>query len=199
MDRPIDGHETDGVTGEAGHHTPLPGKQIRDRHWAADMRSAIRCTSAFLGLLLLADAAAGTFTALRAVLWSGLALLLFLVLMPTRVTAGEGWLAVRTLSGTRRVRTDRLVSVRTTGRAGQRLMLRDALGGGVEFDTQALVANPALWHRLDADARVSTARGHTARHLAALSALATRIDRETAWTVFKVSGLAAESPDPPAH
>jgi hypothetical protein len=199
MDRPVDGDETDGAIGAAGRHMPPPGTQIRDRHWAAEMRSAVRCASAFLGLLLLVDAAAGTFTALRAVLWSGLALLLFFVLMPPRVTAGEGWLSVRTLLGTRRVRTDRLISARTTGHAGQRLVLRDALGGRVEFDPQILVANPALWHRLDADARVSATRGHTAQRPAALSTLATRIDRETAWTVFKVSGLAAESDDPPAH
>ncbi|WP_455358799.1 hypothetical protein [Streptomyces sp. SYSU K21746] len=46
-----------------------------------------------LALLLLTDGASGGITVPRAVLWTGLAVLLFVVLLPPRVTAGEGWLA----------------------------------------------------------------------------------------------------------
>ncbi|MFI6808112.1 hypothetical protein ACIBO6_24370 [Streptomyces luteogriseus] len=144
------------------------------------------------------DEAAGTFTAARAALWSGLALLLFLVLFPPRVTAGAGWLAVRGPLRTRRVRTDRLVSVRASGHAGQRLVLRDALGGRVELDSKTLVANPPLWRRLDTDTR-EAATCHQFRHPQALREVAQRVDRETAWTVFKVSGLTDDSDEPSTH
>ncbi|MFF4546057.1 hypothetical protein [Streptomyces sp. NPDC001435] len=180
----------------AGHPGPY-GNGVVDRRWASDLRTALLCVGSFLGLLFLVDAAAGTFTAARAALWGGLALLLFLVLMPPRVAVGEGWLAVRTLRGTRRVRTDRLVAARTTGHEGQRLVLRDALGGRVEFDTQVLVANPGLWHRLSTDACISTSGSPTSPCLEALRSLSERIDRETAWAVFKVSGLAAETDETP--
>ncbi|MCI3238842.1 MULTISPECIES: hypothetical protein [Streptomyces] len=189
------GHEAD----RSGRGSGAPGlrqNRLVDRRWAPDLRTALLATGSFLGLLLLTDAAAGTFTAQRAGLWSGLALLLFHTLMPDRVAADEGWLAVRTLLATHRVRTDRLVEVRATGHAGQRLVLRDAFGGRVEFDTQVLVDNPDLWHRLDTDARTSPAAGHTVSCRASLSALAQRIDRETARAVFHVSGLTEEPKDP---
>ncbi|MFF9114768.1 hypothetical protein ACF09Y_03925 [Streptomyces massasporeus] len=147
-------------------------------------------------MLVPVDAAAGTFTAARALLWLGLALLLFLVLMPPRVTAGEGWLAVRTLRGSRRVRTDRLVAARVTGHACQRLVLRDALGGQADFDIQVLLANPALWHRLGTDAQASADGDRHGTPLSALHTLSDRIDRETARAVFKVSGMTAEADEP---
>jgi len=192
----------DGRTGAIGEHQLLHKCQVGDHRWAADLRSALLCACSFLGLLLLVDEAAGTFTPARATLWNGLALLVFLVLLPPRVTAGEGWLSVRGPLRTRRVRTDRLVSARTLGSARQRLVFRDALGGRVELDPQVLVANPPLWHRLDTDIRVAAARGHLPDHPAALRELSERIDRETAWTVFKVSGLGdegQESGEPPAR
>lgn len=192
----------DGRAGALGDRS-LPHRcQVGDHRWSADLRSALLCGCSFLGLLLLVDDAAGTFTAARAALWSGLALLLFLALFPPRVTAGEGWLSVRGLLRTRRVRTDRLVSARTLGSARQRLVFRDTLGGLVELDPQVLVANPPLWHRLDTDIRVAAARGHLPDHPPALRELSERIDRETAWTVFKISGLADEADEPnepPTH
>ncbi|MFF7794022.1 hypothetical protein [Streptomyces sp. NPDC007991] len=120
---------------------------------------------------------------------TGLALVLFLVLVPPRITAGEGWLRVRGPLGRRQVRTDRLVSVRTTGNAGQRLVLRDSLGGRVEFDPRVLIANPSLWHHLDTDARGSAPRGRLREGSAALDHLAHRVDRETTLAIFRISGL----------
>ncbi|MFF7161214.1 hypothetical protein ACFZBP_07445 [Streptomyces sp. NPDC008086] len=164
-------------------------EHLGDHRWFADLRGAVVCAGSFLGLLLLVDEAAETFTAARGALWSCLALLLLLVLFPPRVTAGEGWLTVRGVLRTRRVRTDRLVAAYTPGRTGRRLVFLDAYGSRVELDAQVLVANPPLWHHLDTDIRVAAARGHLSEHPAALRDLSERIDRETAWTVFKISGL----------
>ncbi|MEU2864600.1 hypothetical protein ABZ672_40770 [Streptomyces mirabilis] len=189
----------DGGTGAAHERTLPQESQVCDHRWARDLRSAIACTSTFLGLLLLVDAAAGTFTPTRVALWSGLALLLFLVLFPPRVTAGEGWLVVRTPLRTRRVRTDRLVSAHTLGSASRRLVLRDSLGGRAELDPQALVANPQLWHRVGTDIRVAAAQGHLCQPPAALSELSEQIDRETAWAVFEISGLTDGADESSAH
>jgi hypothetical protein len=176
-----------------GRHPTSRGHEIIDREWTADLRTTLVCVGSFLALLVLVDAAAGTFTVARAAMWVGLALLLFLVLVPPRVTAGEGWLAVRTLRGNRCVRTDRLVSAHTSGHACQRLVLRDALGGRVEFDSQVLIANPALWHRLDTNAHSTACDDHATVRLAALRRLSERIDRETVRAVFKISGMATET------
>ncbi|WP_238431808.1 hypothetical protein [Streptomyces cavernae] len=94
----------------AGERTAPPGNRAHDRHWAAEMRSTIRCTGTILGLLLLVDALADTLTPTRAALSCGLALLLLLILFPPRITAGVGWLVVRGPWAGHRVRTDRLVS-----------------------------------------------------------------------------------------
>ncbi|MGW4985296.1 hypothetical protein [Streptomyces mirabilis] len=61
-----------------------------------DLRSSIRCAAVLLALLMI-DWGEGTLTALRGVLWAGLGALLFLVLYPPRVTAGQGWLSSRGL------------------------------------------------------------------------------------------------------
>ncbi|WP_405880462.1 hypothetical protein OG762_18740 [Streptomyces sp. NBC_01136] len=167
----------------------LPAEVARDRFWAKDLRSSIRCAAALLALLLLIDWGAGTLSTPRAVLWGTLAVLLFLVLYPTRVAAGEGWLTSRGLLRARRVRTDQLVSVRCLDGVGQRLVLRDTSGARVEIDPRVLVCNPPLWHRLDEDARVSALRGTLTCGGTALHRVSERIDRETALTVFKVSGL----------
>ncbi|MER5905160.1 hypothetical protein ABT150_34630 [Streptomyces mirabilis] len=127
-----------------------------DRRWAGDLRSSIRCAAVLLALLLVIDRGEGTLTALRAALWAGLGALLFLVLYPPRVTAGEGRLSSRGLLRKRRVRTDLLVSVR-------------CLDGE--------------------DAQKSAASGSLACGATALRKVSERIDRETALTVFRVSGL----------
>lgn len=168
---------------------PAPAEVAYDRLWAQDLRSSIRCSAVLLALLLLIDGAAGTLTPARAALWVTLGLLLFLVLHPTRVAAGEGWLSTHGLLRTRRVRTDRLVSVRCLDGVAQRLVLRDTSGASVEIDPRVLVANPPLWHRIDEDARVSALRGTMTCGATALRRVSERIDRETAMTVFKVSGL----------
>lgn len=169
--------------------TPPPGEVAHDRRWAEDLRSSIRCAAVLLALLLLIDWGAGTLSTPRVALWVTLAALLFLVLHPARVSAGEGWLASRGLRGTRRVRTDHLVSVRCLDGVSQRLVLRDTFGARVEIDPRVLVTNPPLWHRLDEDARVSDLRGSLTCGATALRRVSERIDRETALTVFKVSGL----------
>ncbi|MCC9156346.1 hypothetical protein LZP81_16055 [Streptomyces parvulus] len=166
-----------------------PAGTAHDTRWAGDRRGAVRCAVALLAALQLLDLAAGTAAPARSVLWAALALLLFAVLCPPRVTAGRGWLAARGLLREHRVRTDRLVSVRCVDGVSQRLVLRDAFGGRVELDPATLVANPPLWYRLAEDTRLSVASGSLTRGGAALGRLAERVDRETARAVFEVSGL----------
>lgn len=129
---------------------------------------------------------------MRAALWVALAVLLLLVLFPTRVAAGAGWLTSRGLLRERRVRTDDLVSVRCLEGVSLRLVLRDAFGGRVEIDPAVLIANPPLWHRVDEDVRSSVTRGSLLCGGTAMRRLSERIDRETAATVFKVSGVESE-------
>ncbi|MFI6352247.1 hypothetical protein ACIBJF_06170 [Streptomyces sp. NPDC050743] len=122
-------------------------------------------------------------------LWLALALLLFLVLFPARVSAHGNWLTSRRLLVERRVRTDQLVSVRCLKGVSQRLLLRDAHGARVEIDPEVLVSNPVLWHRLEEGARKAAAEGLLLCGQTALHRLAARVDRETALAVFKASGL----------
>ena len=146
---------------------------------------------ALLALLLVVDAAYGTLNAVRSCLWAALALTLFLILLPPRVTAGPGWLATRDLLRTRRVRTDRLVSVVWSDGVAQRLVLKDSDGGLVPLDPRVLIDNPRLWHLLDAGARVSQERGTLEYGTVALRRLSSKVDGETAKAVFKASGMDA--------
>jgi hypothetical protein len=168
---------------------PDVARPVHDRRWAGDLFSAVRCGAVLLGLLLLIDWGAGTLSLRRGALWSALAVLLFLVLCPDRVLAGEGWLSSRRLLRTRRVRTDRLVSVRCLDGITQRLVLKDAHGERVELDPRVFVHNPDLWHRLHEDALTSLAHGSLLCGATALDQVSERIERETARTVFKVSDL----------
>ncbi|WP_369367715.1 hypothetical protein AB5L52_36200 [Streptomyces sp. CG4] len=160
-----------------------------DRDWRADVCTALRCAGVLLGLLLGVDWAAGSLTWWRGGLWGVLALLLLLVLFPVRVSAGAGWLAVRRLLVTRRVRTDLLVAVRPLDGVAQRLILRDTLGNRVEIDPEVLIRNPDLWYLLDEGVRVSEAAGTLLCGTTALHRLARRVDRETALGVFRVSDM----------
>ncbi|MCX4733758.1 hypothetical protein [Streptomyces sp. NBC_01363] len=160
-----------------------------DHGWAADLRFAIHCSVALFGLLLTVDAAAGRLTWPRALLWTGLAALLCAVLVPPRVRAGVGRLSCRGLLRERTVRTDRLVSVRWSDGVAQRLVLRDTDDCRVEVDPEVFLANPALWHRLDEDARGCVERGTLRCGVTALRQLSDRIDRRHARTVFTISGL----------
>ncbi|WP_251021607.1 hypothetical protein [Streptomyces sp. ISL-98] len=177
------------VPGRARDRVEPPGTYASNAGWAGDLRSAAGCAALLVVLLLLIDGGSGSLTAPRAVLWTGLAVLLLVVLFPARVTAGEGWLASRSLLCERRVRTDQLVAVRWSDGVAQRLVLRDLDGGRVELDPLVLVANPPLWRLLDAGARTSLGRGTLLCGATALKQLSQRIDGETAQTVFKVSGL----------
>ncbi|MEU6575789.1 hypothetical protein [Streptomyces sp. NPDC046805] len=182
-------HRDDALHDVAGAHPRNMRPVVDDRCWARDVVSAVRCATALLGMLFLIDWAAGDLTWWRGVLWVVLAVLLFLVLLPARVRAGEGWLSCRRLVRTREVRTDLLVSVHCPDSVSRRLVLRDALGGRTELDPQVLLDNPALWHRLDEDARKSAASGTLRCGTTALRRVSEHIDRETALNVFRASGL----------
>lgn len=183
------GHSHD-ARDDAVHSHEQPSAEVtHDRRWAADLRSAIHCSTVLLALLLLIDWGNDSLTTVRSGLWAGLAALLFVILFPPRITAGEGWLASRGLLPERRVRTDLLVSVHCQDEVSQRLRLRDALGGRVEIDPRVLVNNPELWHRLNEDTQKSVACGSLTCGETALRLLSERIDRQTAQSVFKVSGL----------
>ncbi|MFF4546067.1 hypothetical protein [Streptomyces sp. NPDC001435] len=153
------------------------------------MRTTCQSTLAFLVMLLAVDTCAGTLNAIRAVLWTGLALLLFLVLAPPRVETGEGWLRPRWLWREHLVRTDRLVSVRWSQRGAQRVILRDADGARIEVGPEVLAADPALWRLVETGARASSEQGRLWRGHSALRKLSRRIDSETALAIFRISGL----------
>lgn len=178
MGRPDDAHA------QAPAHA-----SAHDRLWRRDLRDTSGCAGALLVLLLVVDHLTGHFTLWRGALWLALAVLLFVVLYPARVRAGEGWLSSRGLLRERRVRTDRLVSVRCLDGISQRMVLRDELGGRVEIDPAVLVTNPDLWHRVSEDSRHSLTSGTLTCGATALRRIAERVERETAETVFKVSGL----------
>ncbi|MET8416947.1 hypothetical protein ABZV41_14705 [Streptomyces sp. NPDC005098] len=172
IDRPAPGRE-------AGRGEP-PGTSASDDGWTAELRAACGCSALLLGLLLLIDMSSGRLTGLRALLWVALAVLLFVVLVPPRVTAGEGWMASRGLLRRRQVRTDCLVGVRWSDGVSLRLVLRDLDGARVEVDPRVLIANPQLWQLLDAGARSSLGRGTLLCGATALRQLSERIDREPA-------------------
>ncbi|MFE9096940.1 hypothetical protein [Streptomyces sp. NPDC007264] len=151
--------------------------------------SSLRCAAVLLVLLLVLDWATVRFALWRAALRLALAGLLFAVLRPARVSAGECWLSSRRLLRERRVRTDLLVSVRCLDGISPRLLLRDAFGGRVELDPDVLVTDPQLWYRLDEGARKSAADGTLLYGATALRRISQRVDRETARAVFKASGL----------
>jgi hypothetical protein len=177
------------VSGHRADRALPPHGTAYDTGWAGSVRFATGCAVLLLGLLVTVDTTAGHLTWPRALLWAGLGALLFVVLVPSRVSAGSGWLASRGLLRTRIVRTDRLVSARWTDGISQRLVLRDAEHNGVEVDPRALVANPALWGFLNEDIRACVTRGTVRYDVPAFEQLAARIDNETARTVFKVSDL----------
>ncbi|MFF7729933.1 hypothetical protein [Streptomyces sp. NPDC008001] len=166
--------------GRPGARTPGGEVLAHDRRWRREARAAWYCGGALAGVLLIADLARGGLDGPRAVCWTGLGALLTAVLLPPRVTAGDGWLAVRGLLGEKRVRTDLLTRVHRADGMTPRLVLRDAGGNRVELDPQVLVANPLLWHRLDGGARRARASGLLQEGGAPLAELAERIDGEGA-------------------
>lgn len=161
-----------------------------DRRWAGDARSAAGCALGFLALALALDTAAGSLSAARAGLWAGLAVLVLAVLVPPRVTAGDGWLSVRGALRTRTVRTDTLVAVRQHQGPGAHLLLYDAFGHRVQVDPRTLIANPLLWHLLEAGAHRSRERGVLRHGSQVLAHLGDAVDGPRARAVFRVSGMA---------
>ncbi|MEV6806967.1 hypothetical protein [Streptomyces sp. NPDC051132] len=182
-------HRDDTRPQTTGSQPSGTGAVAYDRDWPGEVRGAVRCAGALLALLLGIDGAAGSLNWWRGALWLLLALLLYLVLYPARVSAGPGWLATRRLLCTRRVRTDLLTAVRPVDGVSQRLLLRDALDRRVEIDPEVLVRNPHLWYRLDEGARRAEAAGLLVSGTTALHDLARRLDSETALGVFRASGM----------
>ncbi|GLW01824.1 hypothetical protein ABTX82_28835 [Streptomyces lavendulae] len=172
----------------AGHGEPSE-PLAQDIHWAAGRRSAFGVTSLLFTTVLVLDAAGGRLDVARGFLWTGVAALVFVILFPLRVSTRPGLLIARGLLVEHSVRTDCLVSVRWSDGVSRRMVLRDTEGSRVEIDPTVLVRNPAMWRRLDTDTRTSIERGTLLCGATALRQLAERIDRETAHTVFKVSGL----------
>ncbi|MEV0374754.1 hypothetical protein AB0I10_34070 [Streptomyces sp. NPDC050636] len=155
------------------------------------MRAALWCSAVLLALMLLVDIANRTLVPWRFLCWTAVALVLFAILYPPRVTAGGHWLVSRGLLRTRRVRTDLLVLVRRSDGMAPRLVFRDAVGGRVELDPKVLTANPMLWHQLDQGVCRSRGCGLLRCGAAPLQALADRIDHDGARAVFEASGLEA--------
>lgn len=138
---------------------------------------------------LLVDWDAGSLTPLRALLWVTLASAACAVLLPQRVSAGPGWLAVRTPWRRRVVRTDALAAVRQYDGVSSHLVLRDVHGHRLELDPRILAADPLLWHELDTGVRRSLERGTLRQGADVLDRLGHRIDEETAQAVLRASGL----------
>ncbi|MFD7326310.1 hypothetical protein ACFV9D_35440 [Streptomyces sp. NPDC059875] len=157
--------------------------------WPGEARYAIGCAALLLGASLLIDAGAHGLTLLRTAGWITLAAALLVILLPVRVSAGPGRLTVQGLWVTRTVRTDRLTAVDWPVGIAQRVVLTDTDGVRAEVDLRVLVSNPALWLRLEADARIARERGTLDRGTAGLARLTQHIETETTRSVFKVSGL----------
>ncbi|GAA3903703.1 hypothetical protein GCM10022244_12370 [Streptomyces gulbargensis] len=169
--------------------TGAPHDTLSDAGWLGEAWYAIGCAALLLGASLLVDAVANGLTLLRMTGWITLATALLVILLPARVSAGPGHLTVRGLWVTKSVRTDRLSAVDWPVGIAQRLVLTDADGVRAEVDLRVLTSNPALWLRLEADARAALERGTLDRGAASLARLSLRVDADTTRSVFNVSGL----------
>ncbi|MFE4970148.1 hypothetical protein [Streptomyces sp. NPDC056660] len=165
------------------------GRAAGDRTWRGSARLAVGCALGFGGVTLLLDWDAGTLTPVRALLWATLSAAVLVMLLPARVTAGPGWLAVRGPFRGRTVRTDSLVSIGQYGDVSAHLVLRDTAGNRLELDPNVLHANPLLWHELDTGVRRSLDRGTLRRGTEVLARLGHEIDDTNARAVLKASGL----------
>ncbi|MGW6395312.1 hypothetical protein ACWFR1_33545 [Streptomyces sp. NPDC055103] len=172
-------------------HTPQPKPEARvgdDREWAGDARAAVGCAGLLLAVSLAVDAGDDGLSLLGTCLWIGLSALFFVVLLPARAAVEPGRLTVRGLWTRTVVRTDRLAAVRWPDGIEQRLVLTDTDGVEAHVDVRVLLANPALWLILEADARKSHVNG-TLSAVGDLDRLARHVERHTARSVFTVSGL----------
>lgn len=159
-----------------------------DREWSGRLRTAYASAVSLLAVLLAIDGWDGSLDPLRALAWAALAAAVFAVLLPPRITAGDGWLSVRGLLHERRVHSDYLVLVRFDGVVARRVLLRDAFGTRVELDPHVLLSNPFLWHQLDTAARHAHAAG-LLPDTAALRVLSAAIDSAEARVLFSAAGL----------
>ncbi|WP_416960978.1 hypothetical protein [Streptomyces sp. Agncl-13] len=166
-----------------------PVVQASDRHWRGSARLAVNCALLFCAMSLLVDWDAGSLTPLRALLWVTMSAAVCVVLIPQRVSAGPGWLAVRTPWRRHMVHTDALAAVRQYEGVSSHLVLRDVHGHSLELDPRVLAANPLLWHELDTGVRRSLERGTLRQGADVLDRLGRRIDDETALAVLRESGL----------
>ena len=140
--------------------------------------SAVGVAASLLFLLEGVDAVASSITVTRALLWAGLGVVLFAILWPAHVTAAAGVLTSHGLVRSRHVHLGRLTSVAWHDGVSQRVILRDTDGNRLEFDPRVLVADPLLWHALQAGARASTARGTLATGRVAMRRLSSRVEQE---------------------
>ncbi|MFC8246933.1 hypothetical protein [Streptomyces chartreusis] len=162
---------------------------VRDRHWPRELRAGAAYCTLLLALLLATDAVRGGLSPARLVLWFVLSALLLVVMVPARVSAGEGWIASHGVLSRTSVRTDRLVTVEWAGCVSSRLLLRDAAGRRIEVAASVLAANPLLWHLLEEGVRRSRMRGTLRSGDGDLRRLAELIDTDTVRGVFQASGL----------
>ncbi|WP_406055286.1 hypothetical protein OG462_06335 [Streptomyces sp. NBC_01077] len=167
-----------------------PGElTVHDSKWADEACAATGCAGLLLALSLVVDACDGGLTLPAALLWISLSVALFVVLLPARVVASPGRVTVQSLWSRRTVCTDRLAAVRWPDGIEQRLVLTDTECGRAQIDVRVLLANPPLWLLLEADARTSYEQGTLRDGVRDLDRLAHRVERDTAHSVFTISGL----------
>jgi hypothetical protein len=166
----------------------LVEETARARGWHDDRRWAIACACAVFVMALLAEADTGDLNVPHTLVTCGVALVVLALLWPAQVVAGEGWLTVRSLLRTRRVRTDALAAVWLVGDLSACLVLRDVHGGRVELDPEVVVADPLLWHLLETGVHRSQERGSLRTGRRVLAGLGERVDGE-AGAILRASGL----------
>ncbi|MFD8015215.1 hypothetical protein [Streptomyces sp. NPDC058955] len=173
---------------------PLPAPRpapdvLDDAGWPGEARAALLYAGLLLGTSLAVDAGTHGLSLTRTLGCVVLSALLLVVLLPARVSAAPGLLTVQGLWVTRTVRTDRLTAVVWPADTARRLALRDEDGARAEVDLRVLLANPALWLRVEDDARTSRTRGTLVHGAGDLARLALHVHTETARAVLRVSGL----------
>ncbi|MFD0140898.1 MULTISPECIES: hypothetical protein [unclassified Streptomyces] len=169
---------------------PEPGdRTVQDSEWAGEARAAVGCAGLLLTLSLTVDAGDDGLTLSSALMWITLSVALFVILLPARVVAAPARVTVQSLWSRMSVRTDRLAAVRWPDGIEQRVVLTDTDGGRAQVELRVLLANPALWLLLEADARSSYENGALREGARDLDRLTRRVERDTAHAVFTISGL----------
>ncbi|WP_369226095.1 hypothetical protein AB5J52_35270 [Streptomyces sp. R39] len=166
-----------------------PAGSAGDRHWRGSARLAVCCALMFDAMSVTVDWDAGSLSPLRALLWVTLSAAVCAVLLPPRVTAGPGWLAVRTPWRRRVIHTGALTAVRQYDGVSSHLVLRDVHGHRLELDPRTFTRNPLLWHELDTGVHRSLERGTLRQGADIIQRIGHRIDDETVQAVLRASGL----------